>query len=159
MTEAGKDTSGVRIFPPFIYAGLFALGYAVHRFVPVYLWPGGTPPAARAAASILIVIWLILSGSAVFLFRRAGTTPNPRQPTTAIVMHGPFRFTRNPMYMSLVALYGAVTLFVNSLWPLVLLPVVIVLIQRQVIAREEAYLEAKFGEEYRAYKSRVRRWL
>ena len=159
MTEAGKDTSGVGIFPPFIYAGLFALGYAVHRFLPVYLWPGGTPPAARAAAWFLIVIWLILSGSAVFLFRRAGTTPNPMQPTTAIVMHGPFRFTRNPMYLSLVALYGAVTLFVNSLWPLVLLPVVIALIQRQVIAREEAYLEAKFGGEYRAYKARVRRWL
>jgi protein-S-isoprenylcysteine O-methyltransferase Ste14 len=159
MTEAGKDTSGVRIFPPFIYAGLFALGYAVHRFVPAYLWPGGTPPAARAAAWILIAIWLTLSGSAVFLFRRAGTTPNPMQPTTAIVLHGPFRFTRNPMYLSLVALYGAVTLFVNSLWPLVLLPVVVALIQREVIAREEAYLEAKFGEEYRAYKARVRRWL
>jgi protein-S-isoprenylcysteine O-methyltransferase Ste14 len=159
MTEAGKDTSGVRIVPPFIYAGLFALGYAVHRFVPAYLWPGGPPPGARAAAWILIAIWLTLSGSAVFLFRRAGTTPNPMQPTTAIVMHGPFRFTRNPMYLSLVALYGAVTLFVNSLWPLVLLPVVVALIQRQVIAREEAYLEAKFGEEYRAYKARVRRWL
>jgi protein-S-isoprenylcysteine O-methyltransferase Ste14 len=159
MSQAGTDTSGVRVFPPFIYAGLFAVGYAVHRFVPLHLWPGSPPPAARAAAWLLFVVSLGLSGSAVFLFRRAGTTPNPMQPTTAIVMHGPFRFTRNPMYVSLVALYVSVTLFVNSVWPLVLLPVVVVLIQRLVIAREEAYLEAKFGEEYRAYKARVRRWI
>ena len=159
MGEVDKDTSGVRIFPPFIYAGLFALGYAVHRFVPVHLWPDGPPPAARAVAWILLLVWLGLSGSAVFLFRRAGTTPNPTQPTTAIVLHGPFRFTRNPMYVSLVALYVSLTLFVNSVWPLILLPAVVLLIQREVIAREEAYLEAKFGDEYRAYKARVRRWI
>ena len=81
------------------------------------------------------------------------------EPTTAIVVHGPYRFTRNPMYVSLVGLYAGVTLFVNSAWPLILLPAVVLLVQRQVIAREEAYLEAKFGEEYRAYKARVRRWI
>jgi len=81
------------------------------------------------------------------------------EPTTAIVVHGPYRFTRNPMYVSLVGLYAGVTLFVNSAWPLILLPAVVLLVRRQVIAREEAYLEAKFGEEYRAYKARVRRWI
>ena len=157
--DTTNDRSGVRIFPPFIYAGLFALGYGAHRFVPLHLWPTGTPPAVRAIAWILIAVWLGLSASAVFLFRRAGTTPNPMQPTTAIVVHGPYRFTRNPMYVSLVALYVGVTLFVNSAWPLILLPAVVLLVQRQVIAREEAYLEAKFGEAYRAYKARVRRWI
>ena len=159
MSQDANDRSGVRIFPPFIYAGLFALGYAIHLLVPVHLWPGGMPPVIRAVAWILIVAWLGMSGSAVFLFRRAGTTPHPMRPTTAIVMHGPYRFTRNPMYVSLVALYIGVTLFVNSLWPLVLLPMVVMLVQRLVIIREEAYLEAKFGEEYRAYKTRVRRWI
>ena len=157
--DATQDRSGVRIFPPLIYAGLFALGYAVHRFVPLHLWPAGAPPAVRAIAWILIAVSLGLAASAVFLFRRAGTTPNPMEPTTAIVVHGPYRFTRNPMYVSLVALYVGVTLFVNSAWPLILLPAVVLLVQRQVIAREEAYLEAKFGEEYRAYKARVRRWI
>lgn len=159
MSQDVSDRSGVRIFPPFIYAGLFALGYAIHVLVPVHLWPGAMPAVARAVAWILIVAWLGLSGSAVFLFRRAGTTPNPMRPTTAIVMHGPYRFTRNPMYVSLVALYIGATFFVNSVWPLVLLPVVVGLVQRQVIVQEEAYLEAKFGEEYRAYKTRVRRWI
>ena len=159
MREAASDTSGVRIFPPFIYAGLFVLGYAVHRFAPVRLWPDALPGAARAIAWGLVVIWAALGGSAVWLFRRAGTTPNPTKPTTAVVMHGPYRITRNPMYVGLVALYIALAIFLNSAWPLVLLPVVIVLVQRLVIAREEAYLEAKFGEEYRAYKARVRRWI
>ena len=159
MAQTGDDASGVRILPPFIYAGLFVIGYAVQRFVPLYLWPGGLPGAARAAAWTLLVVCLGLGGSAVFLFRRAGTTPNPTRPTTAIVVHGPFRFTRNPMYLGLVALYVSLSLFVNSVWPLVLLPVVIAVVQRQVIVREEAYLEAKFGEQYRAYKARVRRWI
>lgn len=159
MSQASNDRSGVRVFPPLIYAGLFALGYAVHRLAPVHLWPGGPPSVARAAAWLLIVASLALSASAVFLFRRAGTTPNPMQPTTAIVVHGPYRFTRNPMYVSLIVLYVGVALLVNSVWPPALLPVVVVLVQRQVIAREEAYLEAKFGEEYRAYKARVRRWI
>lgn len=159
MREAASDTSGVRIFPPFIYAGLFVVGYALHRFVPLRLWPDALPSAARAAAWVLVVIWAALGGSAVWLFRRAGTTPNPTKPTAAVVMHGPYRITRNPMYLGLVFLYLGLSIFVNSVWPLVLLPAVIALVQRFVIAREEAYLEAKFGEEYRAYKARVRRWI
>ncbi len=159
MNAPGSDSSGVRIFPPFIYAGAFAVGYAVHRFIPLHLWPDTPPPTARAVAWALLGAWVALAGSAVFLFRRAGTTPNPTKPTTAIVVHGPYRFTRNPMYLGLVALYLGLVILVNSLWPLVLLPVVVALVQVQVIAREERYLEATFGDEYRAYKSRVRRWL
>jgi protein-S-isoprenylcysteine O-methyltransferase Ste14 len=159
MSTPGSDSSGVRIFPPFIYAGAFALGYAVHRFVPVHLWPDTPPPVARAVAWGLLGVWFGLGGSALFLFRRAGTTPNPTKPTTAIVVRGPYRFTRNPMYVGLVALYLSLAIFVNSLWLVALLPAVIALVQQQVIVREEAYLEAKFGDEYRAYKGRVRRWL
>lgn len=159
MDATGSDRSGVRIFPPFIYAGAFVIGYAVHRVVPVYLWPGGAPRAARVVAWTLLGVGLGLGASAVFLFRRAGTTPNPTRPTTAIVVHGPYRFTRNPMYLGLVGLYLGLVVFLNALWPLVLLPAVVALVQRLVIRREEAYLEAKFGDQYRAYKRRVRRWL
>jgi protein-S-isoprenylcysteine O-methyltransferase Ste14 len=159
MSAPGADNAGIRIFPPFIYAGAFVIGYAVHRFVPVHLWPNAVPAAARVVAWGLLGAWLGLGGSAVFLFRRAGTTPNPTKPTTAIVMHGPYRFTRNPMYLGLIALYLGLVVFLNSLWPLVLLPAVVVMVQRHVIAREEAYLAAKFGDAYRAYTERVRRWL
>ena len=158
VTEAPRDTSGIPFPPPLIYAGAFALGYAVHRFVPLHPWaePGTVP---RLIGWGLVAVWLALSASAVFLFRRAGTTPNPFRPTTALVLYGPYRFTRNPMYLSLAALYVGLTLLVNSLWPLLFFPAVIWFVQTQVIAREEAYLEARFGEGYRAYKTRVRRWI
>jgi membrane protein DedA with SNARE-associated domain/protein-S-isoprenylcysteine O-methyltransferase Ste14 len=157
-TETPQATSGIRFPPPLIYAGAFVVGYALHRFVPLRPWAeAGT--VQRAVGWCLVAVWVPLSVSAVFLFRRAGTTPNPFKPTTALVLYGPYRFTRNPMYLGLAALYLGLTLLVNSLWPLLLFPAVIALIQTQVIAREEAYLEARFGEEYRAYKARVRRWM
>ena len=96
---------------------------------------------------------------AVATFRRVGTTPHPAGPTTALAVGGPYRFTRNPMYLSLVFITVGLALLANALWPLVLLPVVIVIVRWTVIDREERYLTAKFGEEYLQYKARVRRWM
>ena len=79
--------------------------------------------------------------------------------TTAVVRHGPFRFSRNPMYLSLTGLYVGIAVSVNALWVTVLLPVALVSIMVGVIAREESYLERKFGTEYTRYKTTVRRWL
>jgi protein-S-isoprenylcysteine O-methyltransferase Ste14 len=157
-TPSSPDTSGVRVLPPLIYIGLFLVGYALHRPVPVRLW-GDVPPFARLVGWSLVGAGVLLAVSAVVLFRRAGTTPNPTRPTTALVLHGPYRFTRNPMYVGLGLCYLGATLLVNSAWPLVLIPVLIALVQRWVIAPEEAYLERRFGAEYRAYRARVRRWL
>ncbi|MGH7547400.1 MAG: methyltransferase family protein [Gemmatimonadales bacterium] len=159
MPDAKPDTSGVVLPPPFIYAGGFALGYVLHQLYPVALFGTTAAGPRRLVGWGLIAVWVALSGSAVFLFRRAGTSPIPIKPTTALVVHGPYRFTRNPMYIGLAALYLGITLLVNTLWPLVFLPVVLVVVQRRVIAREEAYLERTFGEDYRAYQARVRRWL
>ncbi|HEU5040160.1 MAG TPA: isoprenylcysteine carboxylmethyltransferase family protein, partial [Gemmatimonadales bacterium] len=76
-----------------------------------------------------------------------------------LVTDGPYRFTRNPMYLGFTLWYLAGTAWVNSLWLLVLLPVVLLVMQRGVITREEAYLERRFGREYTEYRARVRRWL
>lgn len=106
-----------------------------------------------------ILIWLALFLSALAAFRRARTTLIPNQPAAALVTRGPYRITRNPMYLSLVALYLGVTLLMNSWWPLFFFPVVVILIDRTVIAREERYLASAFPAEYGAYTKRVRRWL
>ncbi len=156
MAKHANETSGIRFPPPLIYAGLFALGYVLHRLVPVRLMSSGP---ARVVGWGLVAGALVLLFGAAVLFRQAGTTPNPTKPTTALVVRGPYRFTRNPMYVALAALYLGLTLLVNDVWPLVLLPVGLALVQWRVIAREEAYLERKFGDQYRAYKARVRRWI
>ncbi len=153
---ATRDASGVRFPPPLIYVGGFVLGYLLDRAVPLTLtsWPLGEP-----LGWALVAVGVALMGSAVMTFRRAGTSLNPAKPTTRVVVHGPYRFTRNPMYVGWVIVYLGCVLLTNTVWPLVSLPVVLVLISRAVIAKEERYLAAKFGDAYRAYKARVRRWL
>ncbi|HVH09346.1 MAG TPA: isoprenylcysteine carboxylmethyltransferase family protein, partial [Gemmatimonadales bacterium] len=153
-----RDSSGVRVFPPGIYAGVFLAAYLVHRLWPVRLWRD-LPFAVRLLSYTLLGAAVLLVGTAALLFRRAGTTPNPTRPTTALVVRGPYRVTRNPMYLGLASLYLGVALLVNSVWPCVAFPVAILLIDRFVIAREELYLEQKFGDAYRAYRGQVRRWL
>jgi protein-S-isoprenylcysteine O-methyltransferase Ste14 len=89
----------------------------------------------------------------------AGTSPDWDSPATVLIVHGPFRFSRNPQYLSVTILYLGVAISVNALWPIVLLPVFLLGFTIGVIWREERYLERRFGEEYLRYKGRVRRWL
>lgn len=91
--------------------------------------------------------------------RRAGTSVNPTQPTTTLILEGPYRFTRNPIYLGMTALYMGIAILANTLWPILLLPGALFVMTRGVIEREEAYLERKFGEQYVTYKEKVRRWI
>ena len=150
------QTSGVRIPPPLVYvAGLLA-GWLLERVLDMppldELWGGILSIVCFVAGAALIV-------SALGLFRIAKTDPLPMRPTTSLVLRGPYRFTRNPMYVGMAFVYAGFALLFDLRWALLLLPLVLVVIHKQVIAREERYLEAKFGDEYRAYCARVRRWL
>jgi len=115
--------------------------------------------AAHVTGGVLIGLAVALAVWGRRAMARADTDPNPRHPATALVVDGPFRHSRNPLYISLTVFYVGLTLAVNTLWPLVLLPIVLVVIQRGVVEREERYLERKFGEAYRIYRARVRRWV
>jgi protein-S-isoprenylcysteine O-methyltransferase Ste14 len=150
------DHSGVFVPPPFFYVIPLGIGILIHRFYPAPLMPR---EIAVVFGMPLVALGTALVAFAMILFFRARTSPIPIQPTTTIVETGPYRFTRNPMYLGLVLLYLGVTLWVDTLWPLLFLPLVLFMVQRFVIAREERYLEAKFGESYRGYKARVRRWI
>ena len=155
MASGDRDIPGVVAPPPLIYATGLLLGWGLQR-----LWPRPWLPAswARPLGLALLVAGLIgIAG--VLAFRRAGTTPNPWRPTTSLVTGGPYRFTRNPMYVGFALWYLAATSWLNALWPLLLLPLVLLVMQRGVIAREEAYLRRRFGREYEEYGARVRRWL
>ena len=89
----------------------------------------------------------------------AGTNVNPSRPAKTIVSSGPFRFSRNPLYLSLTLMYLGLTLAVNTWWGFVALIPLIIVMHAGVVLREERYLEKKFGEPYRQYRSRVRRYL
>jgi protein-S-isoprenylcysteine O-methyltransferase Ste14 len=156
MPTNAPDHSGVFIPPPLLYVFPFLAGLLIHWVHPATLFPRG---ATAPFGVILVALGLALGASAMISFRRARTSPIPIKPTTAIVETGLYRFTRNPMYLGLAVLYLGLALWVDSLWPLLLLPVALFAIQRFVIAREERYLEDKFGDEYRGYKTRVRRWI
>ena len=160
MSTNASDHSGVFIPPPLVYVVPLAVGILLQRFYPIAILPRNVPRNLALVAGVtLIVLGIALAILAFAEFRRARTSPIPIRPTTAIVETGPYRFTRNPMYVSLALAYLGVTLWVDSLWPLLFLPIVLFTMQRAVIAREERYLEAKFGGEYRGYKTRVRRWI
>lgn len=151
-----QTTSGVRFPPPLPYAAGILIGWLLGR-----LWrlPGFDDAWADPLALAGGIAGLALIASALGLFHRAGVDPLPMRPTAALVLRGPYRFTRNPMYLGMTLLYAGVALLFDLPWALLLLPLVLVVIRTQVVAREERYLEARFGDEYRAYRARVRRWL
>ena len=156
--EAGnlQDHAGVFIPPPLLYVIVFLASLPLQLFWPVQMFP---VEVGRAAAVVCIVLWVALSVWSIRTFWRAGTSIVPVKPSTSLVAHGPFRFTRNPMYVALALLYLGAAFLLNTPWPLLLFPILLILVQTYVIAREERYLERKFGDEYLQYKSRVRRWL
>lgn len=156
MTDDQGDNPGVVAPPPLIYLGSLVLGLLLNRMFPVPFLPRGM---AR------VLGWSLLGGGAllmswfVWTMRRADTPIDPRESVSNLVTDGPFRYTRNPGYLSMMFIYAGLTSLANALWAILLLPATLVAIQRGVIEREERYLERKFGDEYLRYKARVRRWV
>ena len=122
------------------------------RFFPDW-WIGPAVGLPLVMVGVLLLAWAIRT-----MFR-AGEDPDPERPTTAIVANGPYALSRNPIYVSFNAVYVGIALLVNTVWPIIFLPIGIALLHYRVIAREESYLERVFGDEYLTYKARVRRWV
>ncbi len=154
-SPAPDDIAHVIAPPPLIYLVPLAGALLLNRWAPL---PGLPAPWRWVVGALFLVLGGML-GTAISAFRRARTKPQPWLPTTALVVDGPYRFTRNPMYLGFTLIYSGIAVLANSTWPFVLLPAVLVVMQLFVIRREERYLERKFGDAYRAYCARVRRWL
>jgi protein-S-isoprenylcysteine O-methyltransferase Ste14 len=151
-----SDTAGVRVPPPLIYLAGLAVGFGLEGLLPGSSVPG---VIQWVLGGVLVVAGVALLASFNSAFARKGTAVEPWKPTTAIVTTGPYRLTRNPAYLGMALVYAGVALMSDALWVLAPLPVVLALVDRGVIAREERYLERKFGQEYVDYKARVRRWV
>lgn len=159
MTEP-EDRAAVRVFPPAVPLIVILLGVLLNR-----LWridPGlGLSTSARYWIGGIITVGAIatLALWSLILFRRSGEDPNPFKPTSRMVQQGPYRFTRNPMYLAMLLVCVGFAVMLENVWILLLTPVAAFVLQRYAIAPEEEYLERRFGEDYVAYKRRVRRWL
>ena len=147
----------MRIFPPVIHVVAIAIGFLLQWAAPVRMGGIARQLALFAgwvllAAAVGLIVW------AAIVMSRSGTTPNPTRPTTALVIRGPFRLTRNPMYLAWELIIVGVGLAANAPWVIVMAVPAASVTLRLVIDKEERYLTTKFGAQYRDYQARVRRW-
>lgn len=157
--EALPQTAAVIAPPPLILLAAAALGLALESLAPASFHALAQPMALRAAGGALLLAALLLIGLAALEFSRAKTALEPWKPSTALVTGGIFRFSRNPVYLGFLMILAGLALFRDSPWMLAMLVPLWAVYRIGVIAREEAYLARRFGEPYRAYCARVRRWL
>ncbi len=158
--ERKKDAAAVKVFPPLVPLLTVLAGVGLD-----YIWPidPGFAPVSSVrywvGGAIAVLAFLCLGLWSVVVFRRSGENENPWKPTAQIVERGPFRLTRNPMYLQMVLVCIGLAVVLWNVWILLLTPLCAWTLQRLAIIPEEAYLESKFGERYVAYKRRVRRWI
>lgn len=155
-----KDGAAVRFPPPLLplatilvgvgLQSLWPIGVAFELPAPARYWLGGV---VVAAAVLGLGLWPVV------MFRRSGQSELPWRPTPSVLEHGPYRFTRNPMYLMMLLVCIGVAIILSNCWILLLTPLCVWALYHFAIAPEEAYLERKFGEPYRDYQRRVRRWL
>lgn len=151
-----QDRPGVPIAPPLLFVIPILASIPLEWLSPTTFAQG---PVRWISGCLFFAFGVALNISGFLTQRRAGTDPIPFHPTTRIVTHGLYRFTRNPMYIGFALWTFGIAILTDSLWMLAAVPIGLVLTDLLVVRREETYLERKFGDEYLAYKGRVRRWL
>jgi protein-S-isoprenylcysteine O-methyltransferase Ste14 len=151
------DTAHVLIRPPLAWGLAIVAGLALHWLAPLPFLPPDLP--AGWLGAMVFVLALALAAWAIVTMTRAGSNVPTNRPTTTIVESGPYRFTRNPIYLGMFLGLIGLSIAFDTLWLLMALVPFALVIRYGVVAREEAYLDRKFGDVYRGYRARVRRWL
>jgi protein-S-isoprenylcysteine O-methyltransferase Ste14 len=162
-----KDSPDVVVRPPVLFAVLLVLGIVLHRLWPIRLphnwpwreqWPGGDETLLLVVGLVTMALAFLCAGTAIVQFFRAHTNIPTNRPASALVTDGIYRFTRNPIYVGFILLQVSLGLLFENWWLVILLVPLIAVLRYGVVAREEAYLERKFGQAYLDYKASVRRW-
>ena len=143
--------------PPAVFAAAILLGFLLERWMPLPLPIPGV--IARVAGGVLTIGGLALGLAAMRSLAAAGASPLPHRPTEALAVRGVYRFSRNPIYLSMALVVAGVAVLARSGWHLVMLALLVAVLDLAQIRREERYLDEKFGEEFREYRRRVRRWI
>jgi protein-S-isoprenylcysteine O-methyltransferase Ste14 len=153
------ETAGVIARPPLLFLAGLLLGFASDRLLP---WPFAIPGTGLVhwlTGGAMILVGLALAAAGIRNFSRAATPVPTVEPTRVLVTNGIHGWTRNPIYLGLFLVYGGIGIAARSPWTLILTVPLAFTIRYGVVGREEAYLERRFGDAYRDYKARVRRWL
>ncbi len=156
MNSKTHSGTGISIPPPVIYMAALLIGLGLNYLSPIPLLSNGW---SYIIGGVFIVVNIMIMPSVLFRFRRAGTTFDVRKAASVLITKGPYRFSRNPSYVSLTLVYLGIGFCLNNGWILLLVVPVVLIMDLWVVRREERHLEEKFGEEYLRYKSTVRRWL
>ena len=154
-----SDRARTAFEPPLLILASLVLSFALSRLLPLSLWPASLSRFGEVAGVVMILGSVVMMTWAGLSMMRGGGSLPVHTPTARLVVRGPYRLTRNPIYTGMVLLLVGIGCARDSWWFLVIAVATALLLRWGVILREEAYLEGKFGDEYRDYKTRVRRWL
>ena len=158
MSNNKKDNPGVFIPPPLIYAAIFFLSILMQKIIPINN-SFFDSRNATIAGIVLIVIALLFILPALIKFVQSKNTLVTIKSATSLQTKGIYSLTRNPMYMGLLILYSGIAMLEGNWWTFIFIPLIIIIVQSYVIRGEENYLQRAFGEEYNAYRKKVRRWI
>jgi protein-S-isoprenylcysteine O-methyltransferase Ste14 len=160
MRHNASERPDVITFPPLIYLGAIGLSFVARfMFRRLPIAPKWLAGPRRKAGFGLITAGMGIMAWGAGTFQKAGTNISTHQPALTLVEEGPYRYTRNPIYIGMTAAYSGITLLLNNLWGLLLLPPLLTFVERNVIEREEAHLRARFGDAYDEFTERIPRWL
>ena len=155
-TKQNKIYADVKIQPPILTLIHVALAYLLTWLIPLPLL---VPPILRTGGFLLVLVGFLLGAGALMAFRRARTTRDPQGSVSGLVTFGVYRFTRNPVNLGFVLMLIGILLNAGSYWGIILAPMLVILFNRLVIEREEEFLAHKFSDEFKSYRSKVRRWI
>lgn len=151
------DNANVVVLPPIIFFVPLFASIIARYFIPLPLPLGNS--ISMGLAMLLLILGASLMAWAFLTFKEFREDPDPRVSTQVVVSNGPFKYTRNPMYIAFFLIYIGLTFALNSLWPFIFIPFIFWFLYKGVVLREEMYMEGKFGDQYRMYKKAVGRWL
>jgi protein-S-isoprenylcysteine O-methyltransferase Ste14 len=143
---------------PWVFVLTYLIGAGLDHCVPFELWDR-TASSIRVTGYVLLALGVVIAGWSLLIFYRLHTTTVPGKTSSSLVTRGPYRFSRNPMYIGLTLAYLGEAGILNHAWPILLLPLIIVYLNWIVIPVEEARLTEAFGADYGQYRAKVRRWI
>jgi protein-S-isoprenylcysteine O-methyltransferase Ste14 len=149
----------MRVPVPWVFMLVYLAGVTLQQFLPIVIPSPDLAGIIRVAGFVFVGVGIAVAFSAVGIFRKTKTTTVPHETPTTLVISGPYRFTRNPMYVALTLVYLGVAGTRNEIWPVIVLPLLLAYINFLVIPVEEKNLRSVFGDEYQKYGERVGRWL